>query len=65
MDDIDRDDDLDEYDDEQLYNVVIDQGILLNSIAKLLVDKGILKQDEIEAQMEKLEQEMGDYEDGE
>jgi hypothetical protein len=64
MDDMDRDDDVEEYDDDQLENIIIDHGILLNSIAALLVRKGILKQEEIEAEMERLEDEMNGLDGG-
>jgi hypothetical protein len=61
MDDIDREDDGEEYDDEQIEQMIIDNGILLNSLAALLVRKGILKQEEIESEMDRLYEEMDSY----
>ncbi len=63
MDEIDRNDDGgdDEY-DEQIEQMIIENGILLHSLAALLVRKGILKQDEIDAEMDKLYDEMENFE---
>jgi hypothetical protein len=62
MDDIDRpDEDEDEYDDEQIEQMIIDNGILLHSLAALLVRKGILKQEEIDAEMDRLYDEMESF----
>ncbi|HVS33251.1 MAG TPA: hypothetical protein VMS98_17570 [Thermoanaerobaculia bacterium] len=61
MDEIDREDDGEEYDDEQIEQMIIDNGILLNSLAALLVRKGILKQEEIESEMDRLYEEMDSY----
>jgi len=63
MDDIERNDDGadDEY-DEQIEQMIIENGILLHSLAALLVRKGILKQDEIDAEMDKLYDEMENFE---
>ncbi|HEX9160965.1 MAG TPA: hypothetical protein VF980_04590 [Thermoanaerobaculia bacterium] len=60
MDEIDRDDE-DDYDDEQIEQMMIDNSILLQSLAALLVRKGILKQDEIEAEMDRLYDEMQSF----
>jgi hypothetical protein len=60
MDDIERDDD-DEYDDEHIEQMIIDNGILLHSLASLLVRKGILKQEEIDAEMDRLYDEMENF----
>jgi hypothetical protein len=60
MDEIDRDDE-DTYDDEQIEQMIIDNGILLQSLATLLVRKGILKQEEIEAEMDRLYDEMESF----
>ena len=60
MDPIDRDDE-DEYDDEQIEQMIIDNGILLHSLAALLVRKGILKQEEIDAEMDRLYDEMESF----
>jgi hypothetical protein len=62
MDDIDRDDDDgEEYDDEHIEQMIIDNGILLHSLAALLVRKGILKQDEIDSEMDRLYEEMDNF----
>ena len=60
MDDIDREDE-DDYDDEQIEQMIIDNGILLQSLAALLVRKGILKQEEIETEMDRLYEEMESF----
>ena len=60
MDEIERDD-VDDYDDEHLEQMIIDNGILLHSLAALLVRKGILKQEEIDAEMDRLYQEMESF----
>ena len=58
-DDIERDDD--EYDDEHIEQMIIDNGILLHSLASLLVRKGILKQEEIDSEMDRLYDEMENF----
>lgn len=60
MDDIERDDD-DDFEDEQIEQMIIDNGILLHSLATLLVRKGILKQEEIDAEMDRLYDEMESF----
>lgn len=60
MDEIERDD-ADDYDDEHLEQMIIDNGILLHSLAALLVRKGILKQEEIDGEMDRLYQEMESF----
>jgi hypothetical protein len=64
MDDIERTDDdgNDEEYDEQIEQMIIENGILLHSLAALLVKKGILKQEEIDAEMDKLYDEMENFE---
>ena len=61
MDDIDREDEDGEYEDEQIEQMIIDNGILLHSLATLLVRKGILKQEEIDAEMDRLYDEMESF----
>lgn len=62
-DDIERNNDGEDYDDdEQIEQMIIDNGILLHSLASLLVRKGILKQEEIDAEMDRLYDEMESYE---
>jgi hypothetical protein len=60
MDENERDD-VDDYDDEHLEQMIIDNGILLHSLAALLVRKGILKQEEIDSEMDRLYQEMESF----
>jgi len=64
MDENDRntDDGADEEYDEQIEQMIIENGILLHSLAALLVRKGILKQEEIDAEMDKLYDEMENFE---
>ena len=54
-----------EYEDdeeyEQIEQMIIDNGILLHSLSNLLVQKGILKQDEIDAEMTRLYDEMENF----
>lgn len=59
MDDIDRSNGDDAYDDdEQFEQMIIENSILLHSLSALLVRKGILKQEDIDAEMDKLYDEM-------
>ena len=51
-----------EDDDEQIEQMIIENGILLHSLATLLVRKGILAQDEIDAEMDRLYDEMENFE---
>ncbi|HEY8713446.1 MAG TPA: hypothetical protein VIM68_11285 [Thermoanaerobaculia bacterium] len=60
MDEIDPDEE-DEYEDEQIEQMIIDNGILLHSLAALLVRKGILNQEEIDAEMDRLYDEMESF----
>jgi hypothetical protein len=63
MDEIDRSNDaeLDE-DDEQIEQMIIENGILLHSLAALLVRKGILTQEEIDSEMDRLYDQMENFE---
>lgn len=60
MDEIERDD-ADDYEDEHIEQMIIDNGILLHSLAALLVRKGLLKQEEIDAEMDRLYEEMESF----
>jgi hypothetical protein len=60
MDEIEHDEE-DEYEDEQIEQMIIDNGILLHSLATLLVRKGIIKQEEIDAEMDRLYDEMESF----
>jgi hypothetical protein len=51
-----------EDDDEQIEQMIIENGILLHSLATLLVKKGIVKQEEIDAEMDRLYDEMENFE---
>lgn len=62
MDEIVRDDGDDYEDDEHIEQMIIDNGILLHSLAALLVRKGILKQEEIDGEMDRLYEEMENFE---
>ena len=61
MDEIERDDGDDYEDDEHIEQMIIDNGILLHSLAALLVGKGILKQEEIDGEMDRLYEEMENF----
>jgi hypothetical protein len=62
MDDIERPDDDDGEDyDEQIEQMIIENGILLHSLAALLVRKGILKQEELDTEMDRLYDEMENF----
>jgi hypothetical protein len=50
-------------DDEQLEQMIVENSILLHSLAALLVRKGILKQEEIDDEMDKLYEEMEKFEE--
>ena len=62
MDEIERNDGEFEDDDEQIEQMIIDNGILLHSLATLLVRKGILTQEEIDSEMDRIYDEMDNYE---
>jgi hypothetical protein len=63
MDEIERNDNGGDYEDEdeQIEQMIIENGILLHSLAALLVRKGILKQEEIDAEMDRLYDEMENF----
>jgi hypothetical protein len=64
MDEIDRNDGAeDEDEDEQFEQMIIENNILLHSLAGLLVRKGVLKQEEIEEEMDKLYDEIENFEE--
>ena len=62
MDDTERNDNGAE-DDDQFEQMIIESSILLHSLAALLVRKGILKQEEIDAEMDKLYDEMEKFDE--
>jgi hypothetical protein len=62
MDEIEGNNDSEyEDDEEQIEQMIIENGILLHSLAALLVRKGILKQEEIDAEMDRLYDEMENF----
>jgi hypothetical protein len=63
MDDIDRNNGADDDEDEQFEQMIIENNILLHSLAGLLVRKGVLKQEEIEEEMDKLYDEIENFEE--
>lgn len=63
MDDIERNDNGGDDDDDQFEQMIIENSILLHSIAALLERKGILKQEEIDAEMDKLYDEMEKFDE--
>ena len=63
MDDIDRSNDAEfDEDDEQIEQMIIENGILLHSLAALLVRKNILTQEEIDSEMDRLYDQMENFE---
>ena len=62
MDDIERNDNGSD-DDEQFEQMIVENSILLHSMAALLVRKGILKQEELDDEMDKLYDEMEKFDD--
>ena len=63
MDDIERDNEAEyEEDDEQIEQMIIENGILLHSLAALLVRKGVLSQEEIDSEMDRLYDQMENFE---
>jgi hypothetical protein len=63
MDDIERNDNGGGDDDDQFEQMIIENSILLHSLAALLVRKGVLKQEEIDAEMDKLYDEMEKFDE--
>ncbi|HXI13276.1 MAG TPA: hypothetical protein VNM92_11645 [Thermoanaerobaculia bacterium] len=51
--------------DEQIEQLIMENGMLIHSVINILVRKGILKQEEIDVEMEKLYEEMEKVEDQE
>jgi len=63
MDDIERNDNGADDDDDQFEQMIIENSILLHSLAALLVRKGVIKQEEIDAEMDKLYDEMEKFDE--
>lgn len=51
--------------EEQVEQMIIENSMMLHSVVNLLLQKGILKQEEIDAQMEKLMEELDEEDDDE
>lgn len=54
-----------EYEDEQIEQMIIESGLLIRSLANLLVKKGVLRQEEIDEEMDRLYDEMEEMEEAE
>jgi hypothetical protein len=63
MDDIEHTDNGSDDDDEQFEQMIVENSVLLHSIAALLVRKGILKQEELDDEMDKLYDEMEKFDE--
>ncbi|HUJ14942.1 MAG TPA: hypothetical protein VL284_14240 [Thermoanaerobaculia bacterium] len=63
MDDIERNNGSEDDDDEQFEQMIVENSILLHSIAALLVRKGILKQEELDNEMDRLYDEMEKFDE--
>jgi hypothetical protein len=63
MDDINDIDD-EEY-EEQIERMIVENGMMLRALANLLVKKGVLSQEELDDEMDRLYEEMEEYEDDE
>lgn len=58
-------DDLQEEDvDEQIEQMIMENGMLVHTLATLLVRKGIIKQEEIDTEMDKLYDEVEGFGNG-
>ncbi|HEX7706554.1 MAG TPA: hypothetical protein VF701_08865 [Thermoanaerobaculia bacterium] len=63
MDEIERNGEAEyEDDDGQIEEMIIENGILLRSLTTLLVQKGVLKQEEIDTEMDRLYEELENFE---
>jgi len=54
-----------EYEDEQIEQMIIESGLLIRSLANLLVKKGVLRQEEIDEEMDRLYDAMEEMEEAE
>ena len=52
-----------EEDEDQFEQMIIENSILLHGLAALLVRKGVLKQEEIDSEMDKLYEEMEKFDE--
>lgn len=53
---------VDDYED-QIEQMIVETSMKIQSVVNLLVQKGILKQDEVDAEMDKLYEQMEQFED--
>lgn len=61
---VERDDDIDSEDyEEQIEQMMIENGMLLHAVVNVLVRKGLISQDEIDTEIDKLYDEMEEYDD--
>jgi hypothetical protein len=51
--------------EEQIEQMMIENGLLLHAVVNVLKQKGLLKQEEIDAEVDKLYEEMDQFEEGE
>ena len=63
MDDMNDIDD-EEY-EEQIERMIVENGMMLRALANLLVQKGVLSQEELDDEMDRLYEEMEEFEDKE
>lgn len=63
MDEINDIDD-EEY-EEQIERMIVENGMMLRALANLLVQKGVMSQEAIDDEMDRLYEEMEEYEDEE
>lgn len=54
-----------EYEDEKIEQMIIESGLLIKTLANLLVKKGVLRQEEIDEEMDRLYDEMEEMEEAE
>lgn len=54
-----------EYEDEQIEQMIIESGLLIRSLANLLVKKGVLAQEDIDEEMDRLYDAMEEMDEAE
>lgn len=64
MDEINNDVEDEEY-EEQIERMIVENGMMLRGLANLLVRKGVVTQDELDEELDRLYEEMEEYEDEE
>ena len=63
MDDIEKNGGESEDYDDQIEQMIIENGLLLQALASILIKKGIVSQDEIDTEMDRLYDEMEKFEE--